>query len=221
MRYRSEYEARRALVEACREMTARGINQGTSGNISVRYEDRLLISPSGIPYDTMAPDDVISMDMAGTWKGVAGNVPSSEWRFHLDVMNARPDVNAVVHAHPIHATIIAIMGRSIPPLHYMIAVGGGHDIPCAPYATYGTAELSRHAVKALTERHVCLLANHGMIATGATLAKAMWRAVEVEVLAHQYHGCLQLGGPTLLSAEQIDEVLEKWGEYGFREPETR
>lgn len=221
MKYRSEYAARKALVEACREMTVLGINQGTSGNISVRYDNRLLISPSGMPYDAMAPDDVISMDMEGHWEGVADNVPSSEWRFHLDVMTARPDVNAVVHAHPIHATIIAIMQRPIPPLHYMIAVGGGHDIPCAPYATYGTAELSRHVVNALADRHACLMANHGLIATGSSLAKAMWRAVEVETLAHQYYGCLQLGEPTLLTTEQIDEVLMKWGEYGLREPETR
>ncbi len=213
----NESDARAAVVAACREMNASGINQGTSGNIGLRFGDGLLITPSGMPYDEMVPDDVILMDASGEWRGRGDNQPSTEWRFHRDILRAKPEVGAVVHAHPLHCTILAIMGREIPALHYMIAVGGGPTIPCAPYATYGTEELSRHAVAALKGRTACLLAHHGLIATGGTLRKAMWLAVEVETLAHQYYGCLQLGGPPLLPDEEIDKILRQWGTYGIKE----
>ncbi|TDR88913.1 class II aldolase/adducin family protein [Enterovirga rhinocerotis] len=218
---RDDRGLRQAIVAACREMTAVGLTQGTSGNIGVRVEGGLLLTPSGLAYDTMGADDIVFMDWDGGWTAREGNVPSSEWRFHLDILKAKPEAGAVVHAHPPYCTILAIMQRSIPAIHYMIAVAGGDDIRCAPYAPYGTPELSRLALKALAERDACLLAHHGMIATGASLRKAMWLAVEVEALARQYHGCLQIGTPPLLPDAEIDAILKRLGQYGLRDRARR
>jgi len=206
---------RQAIIDACRRMNALGINQGTSGNISVRHGDGLLITPTSMPYDAMTPEQIVFMDMNGAFAD--GARPSSEWRFHLDILRARPEVDAVVHAHPTHCTILAIMGQEIPAIHYMIAAAGGADIRCAPYATYGTPELSAHAVTALEGRLACLLAHHGMIAIGPSLAKALWLAVEVETLARQYHGCLQIGKPPLLSSDEIERVRVKMAGYGLND----
>lgn len=216
MTTKTELDTRRSIVAACREMNALGLNQGTSGNIGVRTEGGILLTPSAMPYDRMTPDDVVLMAWDGSWEARDGNVPSSEWRFHLDIMREKPEVGAVVHAHPAYCTILAIMNRPIPAIHYMVAAAGGNDVPCAPYALYGTPELSRHALAALRHRKACLLAHHGLIATGPTLEKALWLAVEVEVLARQYHGCLQLGSPPLLSDEEIAEVLRCFADYGLR-----
>jgi L-fuculose-phosphate aldolase len=205
-------EKRQSIIDACLRMNALGINQGTSGNISLRHEAGMLITPTSVPYETMKPEQIVYMNLDGSFDG--GQKPSSEWRFHLDILKARPEVNAVVHAHPPYSTILAIMGMEIPPVHYMIACAGGDSIRCAPYATYGTQELSEHAVKALEDRAACLLAHHGMIAVGPSLAKAMWLAVEVETLARQYHGCLQIGTPPLLSKAEIEIVLGKIRNYG-------
>lgn len=211
----SDRDVRQAIIDACIEMNALGINQGTSGNISCRHGEGMLISPTSTPYDTLVPEDIVFMG----WDGeVDGRLPpSSEWRFHLDIMKARPEVNAVVHAHPTYCTTIAIMGRKIPAIHYMVAVAGGSDIRCAPYATFGTAELSAHAVEALRGRRACLLAQHGMIAVGSSLAQAMWLAVEVETLARQYHGALQIGEPPILSDEEIENVIKRMASYGLRD----
>lgn len=209
-----EAETRRSIVLACREMTALGINQGTSGNISLRVDGGILLTPSGLAYDRMGPGDVVRMGWDGGWEARDGNVPSSEWRFHLDIMKAKPEVGAIVHAHPTFCTVIAIMNRPIPAIHYMIAAAGGNDIPCAPYARYGTSELSRNALAALRGRRACLLAHHGLIATGPTLREAMWLAVEVEALARQYHGCLQIGAPPLLPDAEIEGIVAQWGGYG-------
>ena len=194
-------------------MNALGINQGTSGNISVRDGDGLLITPTSVPYEAMTPEQIVFMDMNGAH--AESQRPSSEWRFHLDILRARPEVEAVVHAHPTYCTILAIMGLEIPPIHYMIAAAGGENIRCAPYATYGTGELSAHAVGALQGRFACLLAHHGMIAVGPSLARAMWLAVEVETLARQYHGCLQIGKPALLPKDEIERVRVKMAGYGL------
>ncbi|CDX29730.1 L-fuculose-1-phosphate aldolase [Mesorhizobium sp. ORS 3359] len=211
----SDRDVRQAIIDACIEMNALGINQGTSGNISCRHGEGMLISPTSTPYDTLVPEDIVFMG----WDGeVDGRLPpSSEWRFHLDIMKARPEVNAVVHAHPTYCTTIAIMGRKIPAIHYMVAVAGGSDIRCAPYATFGTAELSAHAVEALRGRKACLLAQHGMIAVGSSLAQAMWLAVEVETLARQYHGALQIGEPPILSDEEVENVIKRMASYGLRD----
>ena len=206
---------RQSIIDACRDMNRLGINQGTSGNISLRHHDGMLITPTSTPYETMQPDDIVFMKLDGA--PGAKQRPSSEWRFHRDILNARPEVNAVVHAHPPFATILAIMGHEIPPIHYMIACAGGDTIPRAPYATFGTEELSRHAVAALEDRSACLLAHHGMIAIGTSLAKATWLAVEVEALARQYHGCLQIGTPPLLSKAEIENVRARMAGYGVSE----
>lgn len=207
-----EREKRQSIIDACRSMNALGINQGTSGNISLRHDTGLLITPTSVPYETMQPEQIVFMNMDGSFD--PAQRPSSEWRFHLDILRARPEVNAVVHAHPPYSTILAIMGLEIPPIHYMIACAGGDTIRCAPYATFGTQELSEHAVKALEDRLACLLEHHGMIAVGSSLSKAMWLAVEVETLARQYHGCLQIGTPRLLSKAEIKNVLSRIAGYG-------
>lgn len=209
---RDEHDKRQAIIDACRRMNALGINQGTSGNISVRHGEGLLITPTSVPYEAMTPDQIVFMGLDGTH--APQQRPSSEWRFHLDIMRSRRDVEAVVHAHPIYCTILAIMGLEIPPVHYMIAAAGGDTIRCAPYATFGTPELSAHALKALEGRLACLLDHHGMIAIGPSLSKAMWLAVEVETLARQYHGCLQIGRPPLLPEDEIERVRVKMAGYG-------
>ena len=205
-------EKRQSIIDACLRMTQLGINQGTSGNISLRHDEGMLITPTSVPYETMQPEQIVFMGLDGSFD--SRQRPSSEWRFHLDILKARPEVNAVVHAHPPYATTLAIMGLEIPPIHYMVAVAGGDTIRCAPYATYGTEQLSQHAVSALEDRFACLLAHHGMIAIGPSLSKAMWLAVEVETLARQYHGCLQIGTPPLLSKAEIKKVLGKIADYG-------
>ena len=203
---------RQQIIDACREMNRLGINQGTSGNISLRHGDGMLITPTSVPYDAMQTDQIVFMklDSAPT----DAQRPSSEWRFHRDILKARADVSAVVHAHPPFATILAIMGLQIPAIHYMIACAGGDTIRCAPYATFGTEELSRHAVTALEDRSACLLAHHGMIVVGNSLSRAMWLAVEVETLARQYHAALQIGKPPLLSKEEIEKVRVRMAGYG-------
>ncbi|PDQ21269.1 class II aldolase [Mesorhizobium sanjuanii] len=211
----SDTQIRQSIIDACIEMNRVGINQGTSGNISVRHGEGMLITPTSTPYETLEVQDIVFMNWAGDTEGRLD--ASSEWRFHLDILKARPEVNAIVHAHPNYCTTIAIMGRKIPAIHYMIAVAGGNDIRCAPYATFGTAELSVNAVKALEGRKACLLAQHGMIAVGTSLDNAMWLAVEVETLARQYHGCLQIGEPPLLSDAEIQNVLGRMASYGRRD----
>jgi L-fuculose-phosphate aldolase len=208
----SEKAKRQSIIDACLRMNQLGINQGTSGNISLRHGEGMLITPTSTPYEAMRPEQIVFMKWDGSFD--AGVRPSSEWRFHLDILRARPEVDAVVHAHPPYATTLAIMGREIPPVHYMIAAAGGDSIRCAPYATFGTQELSQHAVAALEGRLACLLAHHGMIAVGASLSKAMWLAVEVETLARQYHGCLQIGTPPLLSKAEIENVRQRMAGYG-------
>ena len=204
-----------SIIDACLRMNSLGINQGTSGNISLRHDDGMLITPTGTPYETMQPEQIVFMRLDGSVE--TNQRPSSEWRFHRDIIKARPEVNAVVHAHPPYSTILAIMGMAIPAVHYMIACAGGDTIRCAPYATFGTEELSQHAVTALEDRSACLLAHHGMIAVGPSLAKAMWLAVEVETLARQYHGCLQIGTPPLLPRAEIENVMSRMAGYGHAE----
>jgi len=160
----NEREKRQSIIDACHSMNALGINQGTSGNISLRNDSGLLITPTSMPYEAMQPEQIVFMDLDGSFDPVQR--PVSEWRFHLDILKARPEINAVVHAHPPYSTILAIMGLEIPPIHYMIACAGGDTVRCAPYATFGTQELSEHAVRALEDRLACLLEHHGMIAVG-------------------------------------------------------
>jgi L-fuculose-phosphate aldolase len=215
---KAERSLRQAIIEKCRWMNASGLNQGTSGNISARHGSVMLITPSATPYEAMEPEMIAAMPLEGehgSWTGPLK--PSTEWRFHLDIMKARPDVGAVVHTHSTFATTLAIARREIPSCHYMIAASGGNSIRCAPYATFGTSELSRHALAALDGRTCCLLANHGVIATGPTLDKAMWLAVEVETIAKQYYHSLLIGGPVLLSDAAVDETIGKFSTYGLQD----
>jgi len=208
---------RQDLIATARRMNALGINQGTSGNVSARIAGGLMITASGMDYDAMTPADLVEMDFDGAWRCPRSERrPSSEWRFHLDILRARPEFGAVVHSHPINATALACLGREIPAFHYMVAVAGGESIRCAPYATFGSADLSEHALTALEDRRACLLANHGLIAAGADLAAALGLAVEVETLAAQYCRALQLGEPKLLTKAEMKRVLAKFDAgYGY------
>ena len=203
---------RSTVIATALGMNALGINRGKSGNISARIETGFLITPSGMPYAEIAPDDVVAMGLDGSADG--RRRPSSEWRFHRDIYASRGDVDAVVHTHSPFATTLACLDRGIPPFHYMVAVAGGADIRCAPYATFGTQQLSDHALHALAGRRACLLAHHGMIAVGASLKAALALAVEVEALAEMYWRALQIGEPANLSSDELDTVLRKFDDYG-------
>ena len=204
--------SRAALVAAYRTLIARGLSQGTSGNVSLRVGAAMLITPSALDPARMRAADIAEMRLDGefVWKGRAK--PSSEWRMHRDIYRARPEIGAIVHAHPPHATALAMARRPIPPAHYMVALFGGADVPCAPYATFGTAALSRVAVTALRGRTACLLANHGCLALGRDLAQAMAHAIELETLAQHYLLSLA-AGPVLLSDAEMAAALAAFGAY--------
>lgn len=203
---------RHAVVDAARHLVRHGLNEGTTGNVSVRCGDGFLITPSGVPAEALRPAEVVRMDLDGSWSG--DMKPSSEWRIHRDILVSRPDVNAIVHAHAPFCTTLAVLRMGIPAFHYMVAAAGGRDIRCAGYATFGTQELSDLAMAALDGRRACLLANHGMIATGANLPLALALAVEVESLAEQYWRALQIGQPVILPDAEMDMVIDKFKGYG-------
>jgi L-fuculose-phosphate aldolase len=204
-------QPRIALIDAARSMARLGINQGMAGNISLRTAAGMLITPSAIAYDEMTPAMVALMTLEGEYGAFEGpKRPSSEWRFHLDIMRARPEVGAIVHTHAPYATAISMTRRDIPPCHYMITRFGGGDVRCADYALFGSAELSANALAALQGRSACLLANHGFIATGEDLPAAMAAAVELEALSKQYILSLSIGGPVLLSDAQIADALTQF-----------
>ncbi|MEM7252159.1 MAG: class II aldolase/adducin family protein [Pseudomonadota bacterium] len=214
-RRRGELSVREQIVALCRQMNAAGLNQGTSGNISVRFREDMLITPSGLPYEAMGPDDIACMPVAGDTLEWAGpHRPSSEWHFHRAILRTRPEFGAVVHTHSTFATTLAIGGESIPPCHYMVAAFGGRDVRCARYATFGTDALSEQVLIAMRERSACLLANHGMVAAGADLERAMWSAVELETLARQYYYAKLADKVVLLADDEIDRVIEKFKGYG-------
>jgi L-fuculose-phosphate aldolase len=209
----SDADLRALVISGCRDLTRLGLTYGTSGNVSVRRDSAsFFVSPTGLPYETLEPDDVPLVTLDGLWHG--RRRPSSEWRFHRDIMAARSEVGAIVHAHPRHATALACTGRGIPAFHYMVAVAGGEEIRCAPYHAFGTQELSQAALTALEGRKACLLAHHGIIAVGADLAAAMQLAGELESLAAQYCTALTLGNVGLLDARQMQTVIEKFRTYG-------
>jgi len=208
----SDLPLRKAIISTALAMNALGINRGKSGNVSARWKDGFLITPSGLPYQETRPADIVFIDRKGKPKGK--RTASSEWRFHHDIYRTRKDARAVVHTHSSFATTLACLGMDVPAFHYMIAVAGGNSIRCAPYATFGTQQLSDHALEALSDRKACLLANHGMIATGDSLKHALALAVEVEALCEQYWRALQIGKPAILSDAEMKVVLEKFKTYG-------
>ena len=205
-------ELRQALIAHARKLTTSGLTRNTSGNLSHRVAGGFLVTPSGMDYDRLEPDDIVFVDFQGQAKG--RRLPSSEWHFHREILARRDEVSVVLHAHSPFATSIACLREGIPAFHYMVAVAGGADIRCAPYATFGTEELSHHAVAALDGRKACLLANHGQIALGSDFAAAHKLAVEVETLAEMYWRTRQIGTPIILDAAEMAIVLEKFRSYG-------
>jgi len=210
----SDTGLRKEIIAAANAMSQSGLSPGKSGNVSARDRaGHILITPTGVPYADLKPGDIVALDNRG--KVLSGLLlPSSEWHFHVAIYTACTDVNAIVHTHSLHATALACAHREIPAFHYMVAVAGGDNIRCAPYATFGTDELAHHALTALKGRHACLLANHGQIALGETPAKALAMAHEVETLASQYVAALQIGPPTILDTDEMARVLEKFKTYG-------
>jgi L-fuculose-phosphate aldolase len=213
----TEDKLRQAVVDSCRELARLGLIRGTAGNVSVRHESDILITPSGIPYDRLAPEMIASVPLGkrdGTWTGACK--PSSEWRMHRDILRARPDDHAVIHTHSIYATALSMLREEIPAAHYMIAAFGGPTIRCTAYAPYGTQELSDLAVEGLRDRHGVLLGQHGMVVTGRNLGQAMWRAVELETLAQMYVIAKSIGSPHILPDEEIALTVERFKSYGYQ-----
>lgn len=208
-----ESTARQAVVDAVRRLDALGLNRGSTGNASHRWQDGFLITPTGAGAD-IGPDDLAWVRDDGAVTGLWQ--PSSEWHFHRAVYRARPDVSAVLHNHAVHATALGCLGRPLPAFHYMVAVAGGDDVPLVPYATFGTEALSNGVAAALTQRDACLLANHGMVCCGPGMAHAMKVMCEIEGLCQTYLLALAVGEPTVLGAEEMARVLDKFSRYGRR-----
>jgi L-fuculose-phosphate aldolase len=215
--YQDSTSLRQAVIGACLEMNAAGINQGTSGNISVRAGDHMLITPSGVPYDQMAPEMLVKMPLDGSAAPAGQLKPSTEWPFHLAVLQAKPAVNAVVHAHPVYCSALAMNRQAIPACHYMVAAFGGSDVPVADYALFGSRQLSENITRALQTRSACLMANHGAVTTGESLPRALWRMVELETLAKGYAASLTLGKPHILSEDEMAEVIAAFADYGLKD----
>ena len=209
-------DLRQQLIAAARGMEPARLNRGTSGNLSVRTVENgaagFLITPSGMPYATLNPEDIVFMHHDGRPAGL--REPSSEWRIHRDIYAARPEAQAILHAHSPFATSLACLRRAIPPFHYMIARFGGDTLRCADYATFGTQALSEAALRAMENRSACLLANHGMLLHGKDLKQALDMGIELEALCEQYWRACQLGQPVVLDAEEMRTVLDKFGSYG-------
>lgn len=210
-----EAALRREIISTCLAMNASGLNRGTSGNVSARNEAGFLITPSGIPYAELHPNEIVQMDLDGGYEGDV--LPSSEWRMHLDIYRQHEEAGAIVHVHSTHAAALSCLRRDIPPFHYMIAVAGGATLRCSDYATFGTQALSEAMNRALEDRSACLLANHGQIAFGANLSKALWLAGEVEELCRQYFIACQAGEPVILDDAEMATIIEKFRTYG-RQP---
>jgi L-fuculose-phosphate aldolase len=208
-----EASARAAVLATARAMASRGLSPGRSGNVSQRFGNGMLITPTGMAYDEMAGDDIVMVGNDGV-PARGQRKPSSEWQFHLAAYAMRPDRHAVVHTHSMHATVLACAHRPIPAFHYMVAAAGGSDVPLVPYATFGSEDLAHNVAHGLADRDACLMANHGQIAIGTTLAAALELAAEVETLAEQYIKVLALNAVHLLPADEMNRVLERFRTYG-------
>ena len=203
---KDKLEICKELIKTCIEMESRGINQGTSGNVSIRYKNSFLITPSSISYNEMTPKDIVEMDWEGRF---IGKQPSSEWRFHRDILKNRKDINAVLHCHPINATSLSCHNKDIPAFHYVVGLAGGNNIRCAKYATFGSQELANNALIAIKDRLACLLGHHGMICLGKTFKQALMLGCEVEAMAKMYIKALSIGNIDILSKEEMDEVVKR------------
>jgi L-fuculose-phosphate aldolase len=211
---------RRDIVRVAQALIRHGLNHGTSGNVSVRCDDVLLVTPSGVACDALTPESIATIPLTtdGAWTGPLK--PSSEWRFHRDILRARPDACAIVHTHATYCTVFAMLRENIPAAHYMIAAFGGPDVRCTAYAPYGTQALSDLAVEGLRDRQAVLLGSHGMITLGRDLDEALWRAVELETLAKQVYLARAIGRPVILDDEEIMRTVERFKGYGQRAQET-
>ena len=206
---------RRQLIDTAIAMNASGLNQGTSGNLSVRCDEGFLITPSGMDYAGLVMDDIVSMDLDGKPRGT--RKPSSEWRFHAAIYRHRPEANAILHAHPVHCSALACLDKGIPAFHYMVAAAGGKDIRCAEYATFGTPELSDNVIRALEGRKACLMAHHGLTCFEKDLARVLALAIEVENLANVYCRILAIGDARVLPDDEMERVLDKFRSYGVQD----
>jgi L-fuculose-phosphate aldolase len=211
---------REELITTARRMSELGLTPGMSGNVSVRTPTGMLVTPSGMPYGELVPDDADEMKLDGSMRA-GQRTPTSEWQLHRDILGARPDVGAIVHTHSLFCTTIACLRREIPAIHYMVVLSGSDAIPCAEYATFGSAELALNAVVALRGGNACLLASHGMVALGETLAQALRLAAEVETLASQYWHAAQLGTPHVLDRDELIKVRAKFAGYGQSRPRAK
>jgi L-fuculose-phosphate aldolase len=208
-------QLRDELITTAKRMSGLGLTPGMSGNVSVRSAAGLLVTPSGMPYDELRPEDAVEVKHDGGVRP-GQRTPSSEWRLHRDILAARQDVQAIVHTHSLFCTAISMLRRPIPAVHYMIALARSDEIPCAEYATFGSPELAQRAVAALRGGDACLLANHGMVALGSSLPAALKLAAEVETLAAQYWHAAQLGSPHVLDRDELLRVGARFAEYGQR-----
>jgi L-fuculose-phosphate aldolase len=211
----TETELRQRMVGVMQAMDERGLNRGTSGNVSARCGEAMLVTPSGIPAQRLQPEQMVLITAEGSVPNDALK-PSSEWLMHQRLLQRRPDMAAVVHCHSRHATILACAHKPIPALHYMVAVGGGSSVPLAPYATFGSTELADAVVEALDGRFAALMANHGQVVVGRSLEAALSIAEEVEEQAAVYWGTLAIGGPKLLGEDEMATVMDRFKTYGQR-----
>ena len=210
----NEMNSKQILCDAIIKLNTLGLNHGATGNCSIRKEEGFLISPSGISNDSLKSEHIVLMKMDGTLVNPKKLQPSSEWLFHRDIFTSRKDVNAVVHTHSVYASALSVLGAAIPQFHYMIAVTGGKEIPCAQYAMFGTQELSDNILKSLGKQKACLMSNHGLITVGTDLKEAVDIAEEVEHLSKMYVKANMPRKPHLLSDEEMDDVLKRFQSYG-------
>ncbi len=203
---------RSEIIKYSKMLNSKKLSALRSGNISSRYKDGFLITPSGKKYSALKNNDIVFVSLNGYFDKKKG-IPSSEWRFHRDIYKNKKDAKAIVHAHSTCATAVSTHKRGIPPFHYMVAMAGGHDIKCAKYATFGTRELSKNILNALKGRKACLISNHGQIAFEENLSKAFELAEEVENISLQYITSLKLGKPKILSINEMKKVLSKAKDY--------
>ena len=205
---------RQQLIDTALAMNASGVNQGASGNLSVRYENGMLITPSAVAYTDISVDDIVWTDFDGNCKGQ--REPSSEWQFHAAIYQQRAEAQAILHAHPLNCAALACVGKGIPAIHYMVAVAGGRDIRCAQYATFGSRELSENVLLAMKNRKACLMAHHGLTCFDKDLPTVLALAIEIEHLAGVYCRILTMGEAAILSDAEMDRVLSKFSTYGVR-----
>lgn len=211
----SEKRLREQLLEYANRLNSSGLSLGKSGNLSVRCDEGLLITPSGVEYSALHYTDIVKITLTGKKLCQSSYLPSSEWHFHCEIYRSTQQ-QAIVHAHPTYCTALACTGRNIPAFHYMVAIAGGDQIPIAPYALFGSQQLSDNIIQTLKGTHACLLENHGMISSGDSLSSAFNLALEIEQLAQQYTVALTLGNVKILSHQQMQEVTEKFKHYGKR-----